>query len=224
MAERRWTDTAEVRRSTSRAPGRDERRRIIVDAAIAAIEEHGPDALTGQIADRAGLARSHVYRHFASKEELDLAVARRAYDDLKRQIRAALEIEGSPYAIIRAPIAEHVSWADEHPNLYRFLLERNYRHGSDEPRVGGSAFAAEISAAATRYLPEFGADPLAADRLVVALLGLIDASVRWWLVHRGMTRNELIEQLATEAWLLLDHRLRGLGIELNLHGELPDEV
>ncbi|MEV6559276.1 TetR/AcrR family transcriptional regulator [Nocardia sp. NPDC051756] len=222
MEQRRWTDTAAARRSTSRAPGRDERRRTIVDAAIAAIEEHGPEALTGQIADRAGLARSHVYRHFASKEELDLAVARRAHDDLTRQIRAALEIEGSPRAIIRAPIAEHVGWASEHPNLYIFLLGRNYRRGNDEPRIGGSAFASEISAAATRYIPEFGADPLAADRLVVALLGLIDASVRWWLVHREMSQPELVDQLTTEAWLLLDHRLRSLGIQLDAHATLPD--
>src|ERR1700737_4405339 len=67
-------DTTAARRATSRLPGREQRRRQIIDAAIAAIEESGPAALTGQIADKAGLARTHFYRHFASKEDLDLAV------------------------------------------------------------------------------------------------------------------------------------------------------
>lgn len=215
MEQQRWTDTAQVRRSTSRGAGRDERRRSIVDAAIAAIEEHGPDALTSQIADRAGLTRTHFYRHFASKEEIDLAVARRAHQELTQRIRAALDVDGTPLDVIRAPIAEHVAWAGEHTNLYRFLLRRNYRRGTDEPRIGGSAFASEISAAATRYLPQLAADPLVADRLVVALLGLIDASVRWWLTHRESTQDELVELLTAEAWLLIDNRLRILGIPLD---------
>ncbi|WP_039799807.1 TetR/AcrR family transcriptional regulator [Nocardia araoensis] len=221
MARRPWVDTADVRRSTSDRPGRDERRRAIVAAAIAAIEEDGPHALTGRIADRAGLARTHVYRHFASKEELDLAVARHAHHDLTERIRARLAVDGTPLDIIRAPLAQHVRWAAEHPNLYRFLVGRDYRRGRNEPRVGGSAFAAEISAAATRYLPEFGADPLAADRVVVALLGLVDASVRWWLAHHDTTESALVDRLTTECWLLIDNRLRDLGIAVDPRKPLP---
>ncbi|WUA09186.1 TetR/AcrR family transcriptional regulator [Nocardia sp. NBC_01377] len=212
VTDQRWTDTAVTRRSGNRG---EDRRLAIVDAAVAAIEEQGPNALTGQIADRAGLNRTHFYRHFASKEELDLAIARRAHEELTERIRAALAIDGTPLDIIRAPVAEHVGWANEHPNLYRFLLGRNYRRGNDDSSIGGSAFASEISTAATRYIPRFGADRAAADRLVVALLGLIDASVRWWLTHRGSTEEELVETLVVESWLLIDHRLRALGIAID---------
>ncbi|WP_067651697.1 TetR/AcrR family transcriptional regulator [Nocardia harenae] len=215
-------DTTGTRRAAAPSPVRAERRRALVDAAIAAISEHGPDALTGQIADRAGLARTHFYRHFASKEELDLAVARRAHEELTERIRSALAIDGTPLDVIRAPIAEHVAWAGEHPNLYRFLLRRNYSRGAEEEsRIGGSAFASEISEAAGRYIPRFNADHAAADRLVVALLGLIDASVRWWLAHGGTTEADLVELLTAESWLLLDRRLRALGIELDPDGPLP---
>lgn len=216
-------DTTATRRAAAPSPVRAERRRALVDAAIAAITEHGPDALTGQIADRAGLARTHFYRHFASKEELDLAIARRAHEELTERIRATLAIDGTPLDVIRAPIAEHVAWAGEHPNLYRFLLRRNYRRGAEEDaRIGGSAFASEISQAAGRYIPRFGADPAAADRLVVALLGLIDASVRWWLAQGEPTQDELVELLTGESWLLIDRRLRELGIALDPDGPLPE--
>lgn len=218
VAETRWTDNAATRRSGTRG---GDRREAILDAAVAAIEDFGPDALTGQIADRAGLNRPHFYRHFASKEELDLAVARRAHEELTRRIRAALAVDGTPLDIIRAPVAEHVAWAAEHPNLYRFLLGRNYRRGNDDPSIGGSAFAAEISAAASRYIPRFGADRAAADRLVVALLGMIDASVRWWLTHREPDQAALVDLLVAESWLLIDRRLRALGLTLDPEAALP---
>ncbi|TLF79407.1 TetR/AcrR family transcriptional regulator [Nocardia cyriacigeorgica] len=220
MERQRWTDTAETRRSGADSSARDERRAAIVDAAIAAIAEHGPDALTGQIADRAGLNRTHFYRHFASKAELDWAVAKRAHLDITERIRAALVVDGTPLDAIRAPIVAHVGWADEHPNLYRFLLGRNYYRGKDMPRIGGSAFAAEISAAAVRYIPRFDADPVAADRLVVALLGLIDATVQWWLSYRDTSRAELVELLTTQAWLLIDHHLRTVGVVLDPNSPL----
>ena len=60
-------------RSTRWDPHRRERRTAIIRAAISAISEHGPDALTGQIADMAGVPRTHVYRHFEGKQALDLA-------------------------------------------------------------------------------------------------------------------------------------------------------
>ncbi|MCP2319985.1 transcriptional regulator, TetR family [Nocardia amikacinitolerans] len=222
VGRQRWTDTAETRRSGARGPGGDERRRALVAAAVAAIEEHGPEASIGQIADRAGLVRTHVYRHIAGKEELDRAVARHAHAELTARIRATFDVDGTPIDVIRAPIAEHVAWAGEHPNLYRFLVERNYRSGNDEPRIGGSAFASEIFAAATRYIPRFGSDRAAAERLIIALLGLIDASVRWWLTHRESTRETLVDQLTAEAWLLIDHRLRALGIALDPEARLRD--
>lgn len=210
-----WVDTSTVRRATSRLPGREQRRRHIIDAAISAIEENGPQALTGQIADKAGLARTHFYRHFASKEDLDLAVARRVHRELTAKIRATLAVNGSPLDVIRAPVTQHVMWADEHPNLYRFLVDRGYRRSPEQPKTGGSAFASEIAAAATRYFPPYGADPDGADRNIVAVMGLLDASILWWLDHRDVTRDELVERLTQQTWLIVHDRLRELGTNLD---------
>lgn len=87
-----WVDTTAVRRAASRLPGRELRREQIIEAALSAIEENGPHALTGQIADKAGLGRTHFYRHFASKEELDLAVARHVHRELTAKIRLTLDV------------------------------------------------------------------------------------------------------------------------------------
>lgn len=217
----RRSDTADARREASRRRSSDQRREAIVDAALAAIEEDGPQALTGAIAERAGLARTHIYRHFASKEELDLAVARRAHRDLIELIRSNLDVDGTPLDVIRAPLAQHVCWAVEHPNLYGFLIGRDYRRDTHQPELGESPLAAELTAAAARYVPLFEVDRSAADRVVVAIMGLVDASLSWWLQHPDTGQDALVDRLAMQIWLIADHGLREIGINLEPFQQLP---
>ncbi len=61
-------------------------------AAARAIEEYGPGVGTAQIAERAGVARPHVYRHFDSKEDLEREVLRFAADQLIDTVRPAGDI------------------------------------------------------------------------------------------------------------------------------------
>jgi AcrR family transcriptional regulator len=185
------------------------------------IEEHGPDALTGQIAQRAGLARPNVYRHFVSKDELDLEVARSAYQELRDKVLAQMDQSGTPLEVIRAPIAAQVIWADKHPNLYRFLVSRGYQPSSRRRKAERRGFASGVVAAGARYFPHFADDPDTADALVVGLGGLIDASTLAWLSRRTESRRGLIDRLTLHAWLIIDHHLRELGVRINPEKPLP---
>jgi AcrR family transcriptional regulator len=187
----------------------------ILEAARAAIEEHGPDALTGQIAKHAGLARPNVYRHFSSKDDLDLAVARTAYQELRAEIRARLDLCGTPRDVIRAPIAAQVIWADSHQNLYRFLVSRGHQRSSQRSNTERRDFAAELAGAGARYFPHFAENSDAAEALLVALIGLVDASVLRWLTRPTDSREQLIDRLASHSWLIIDHYLREIGVHLD---------
>jgi AcrR family transcriptional regulator len=191
------------------------RRDHILQAARAAIEECGPGALTGQIAERAGLARPNVYRHFASKEDLDLEVARTAYRELRAAIRGGLDLSGRPIEVVGAPIAAQVAWADSHPNLYRFLVCRGHQRSVERPRGERGDFAAELAAAGARYFPHFADDPDAAEATLVAVIGLIDSSVMRWLDRRIGTREQLANRLTAQVWLLIDHHLHQQGIHVD---------
>lgn len=50
---------------------------------------------------------------------------------------------------------------------------------------------------------------------MVGLLGMINATVTWWLDHRWQPAVELSAQLAQQSWLLLDQMARDLGIEVD---------
>ncbi|WP_278258073.1 helix-turn-helix domain-containing protein [Nocardioides convexus] len=65
----KWVDSTVRRRSANEALESDARRAQVVQAAIDAIEEGGASVGMAQIAERAGIPRPHVYRHFASKEQ-----------------------------------------------------------------------------------------------------------------------------------------------------------
>jgi AcrR family transcriptional regulator len=179
------------------------------------IEEHGPDALTGQIAQRAGLARPNVYRHFVSKDELDEAVARSAYRELRAEIQSQLDLSGTPLDAIRAPIAVQVDWADRHPNLFRFLVSRRYRRSTQRRKEEQQDLAASLAAAGERYVPHFADNPDLAATLVVALGGLIDASILRWLSRRTEACERLTDRLTAQAWLIINHHLDEMGVHID---------
>ena len=217
--------TAEPRdgRSTRWDPHRRERRAAIIAAALAAIEEHGPDALTGQIADRAGVPRTHVYRHFDGKQALDLAVARAAAKEIGESIRSGLATGGSARAIIRASINEHLSWIERHPNLYRFLAQHAYAvgttgAGTDDAKA---AFAAELTTLLARYMQAFGVDPAPAERVIIGVVGLVDTTAAWWLEHRDISRDELTAELTDQVWLIINRTSTQLGLTIDPDTSLP---
>lgn len=57
-------------------------RRLLIDAATAAFAELGVDVPIGEIAQRAGLAKGTVFRHFATKEDLLAAIMLQLLHDL----------------------------------------------------------------------------------------------------------------------------------------------
>ena len=210
-------------RSTRWDPHRRERRAAIIAAAMAAIEEHGPDALTGQIADQAGVPRTHVYRHFDGKQALDLAVSRQAAMQIGESIRAGLATRGSAMTVIRASINEHLTWIEQHPNLYRFLAQHAYAVGATGSPADDAkaAFAAELTKLLQSYLHVLGVDVSPAERVIIGVVGLVDTTAAWWLEHRDISRDDLTAELADQVWLILDRTATQLGLELDPDADLP---
>jgi AcrR family transcriptional regulator len=212
-------------RSTRWDPHRRERRLSIINAAVAAIEEYGPEVLTAQIAEKAGVPRTHVYRHFDGKPALDLAVSTHVANQIAERIRAGLASGGTARTIIGGAIEQHLGWVEEHPNLYRFLAQHSYHIRTDALGSAGDAkavLAAELTALMTRYMVALGLDTEPAERLIVGVVGLVDATAAWWLGRSDPAREMVAAELTEQVWLLLDRTTRQLGLVLDPNQPLPE--
>jgi AcrR family transcriptional regulator len=223
-------DDARDGRSTRWDPHRRERRLRIINAAIDAIEEHGPDVLTAQVAEKADVPRTHVYRHFEGKQALDLAVSSHIANQIGQRIRVALATRGSVRAIISASIDEHLSWIEQHPNLYRFLAQHAYTvrsTGSHKADDAKAAFATELTALVERYVRVLGADPSPVERTIVGVVGLVDTTAAWWLDSAANadaitpSRPELTTELTDRVWLIIARSGEELGLSLDPDARLP---
>ena len=216
----RWVDTAVVRRSTAHDTHRAPRREQIVVAAADAIEEYGAGVGTAQIAERAGVARPHVYRHFDSKEDLAGEVLRFAADQLIDAVRPAMQVSGTAPAIIRGVIGAALGWAAEHPNLYRFMAVRQQNKETHRARLGRTRFLGEVVAAASAYLrtPEVEVD--LPDGVMAGLMGMVDAGIIWWLDHHDESQDEVVARIAHQVWLILRDLADSVGLGIDDHSYL----
>lgn len=107
-------------------------RNELLRAAVALLDEHGPDALqTRRIAGAAGTSTMAVYTHFGGMPELVAAVA----EEGMRQFDAALTVSPSddPVADLLATGIAYRRYATERPHMYRLMFGSTSAHGINAP-------------------------------------------------------------------------------------------
>ncbi|WP_370247666.1 TetR/AcrR family transcriptional regulator [Nocardioides sp.] len=198
----------------------EERRTQILDAAIAVIEEQpaGAEFHVQQIAERAGLNRTVVYRHFTDRTDLDLAIRARVLDDLTQQMLPALNLDGSINEIIRRIISTYVDWTVEHPTLHTFAVQDTGGAVEFGLHRIASALADLLEIAIAMLGADLDADEEAlVDPLAHGLVGAVFATVLRWLSRKERVPDaaRLAELLSMSVWNLLDGHIRRLGLEID---------
>src|SRR5688500_10126768 len=88
------TTTTTTAPTAERLPA-DQRKAALLDATKALVVEAGPGRVTiGTVADRAGVTRALVYKHFGNKDDLLQALYRQEAERLDRTIAA--EVSAAP--------------------------------------------------------------------------------------------------------------------------------
>jgi AcrR family transcriptional regulator len=105
------------------------RRRQIVEIVLDLVAECGADSVSVQaIADRIGLTQPAVFRHFANKEAIWLAVMEWLEDRLGRIHRAAeKDVEERPLTILERIFLDHVRVIRRHPALAKVVFSDHLR-------------------------------------------------------------------------------------------------
>ena len=121
MADRTGGEPQIDGRSTRWDEHKAQRQVELVDAAVALIEEEGARFRVQRLAERVGLPRSVLYRHFKDRANLDELIRRRVVDLFMRRMEPTLTFDGTieeavrrvvgaavPDAGTREPVPPHV--------------------------------------------------------------------------------------------------------------------
>lgn len=189
----------------------DDERADIIDAAYSCLSSpHQGPVSVAAILDAAGLSTRAFYRHFASKDELFLAMLRRDSEAVLRRLRrVARDTDGGPQAQLRAWIDCLLGLA-YHPRMRAHVVvldsdevrvAKGYRDASAELRSNREEILADI----LRRGRDDGSFPLAEpDRDAAAIHAVVDRAFAAPLLGLGPDRELLVGYVH-------DFALRALG-------------
>ena len=203
-----------------------QRRQLIVDAAVAVLESQSPgdEVQVLAVAERAGLSRTVIYRHFDDRADLDRAVQRSICDQLGLELLSALAIDNRPQAIVQRTVDVLVRWCDAHPSLFSFI-ERDLAGWGPSPLAEATKqIAAMVENVIKTVVTALGAelsenDMAGLEPWVFAMIGGVFAGVRRWLGRpvRAPGTEDFIKVLAEVVWVQIDGMAQARGIDI------PDE-
>ncbi|MET1074589.1 MAG: TetR/AcrR family transcriptional regulator [Umezawaea sp.] len=203
---------------------REARRAEFVEATIRAVAKHGPDVGMDEIALEAGVSKPVLYRHFADKSDLYLAVGRRGTDMLMDRLGPAIEQDGPIRGRIRGIVDAYLCVIEENPNLYRFVVRGSFTDRPVEQDVVNedkALIAATLARILGDYLRAFDMDSGGAEPWAHALVGMVQNAGDWWLDRQSMSRQSLSEYLATIIWHAIDGLLRSADVHVDPDQPLP---
>ncbi len=151
------------------------------------------------IAAEAGISKPILYRHFGDKSGLYRALAERHVDPLMERVREELREHTGLRPRVRATVGTYLRMISDNLNLYRFLM---HRATAEDPRTRGDVgmmvrrFGDEL--AETLTAERHVADPVRAQIVAHAVVGMVRAVGEWWLDHPEIAYEDVIADL-TEA-------------------------
>ncbi|MBY3554133.1 TetR/AcrR family transcriptional regulator [Modestobacter lapidis] len=201
--------SARDRRDSRWDEHRRARREQLVQATIAAVGKHGAGVGMEEIAAEAGTSKTVVYRHFADRSELHVAVCALVAEQLTRKLRETMSGTDHPRQMVAAAIEAYLAFLEADPEVYRFVVHQQLPDRPVDPagrpldpisNLSGLV-GHEAAALVAVGLRRAGRDPAAAEPWGHGLVGLIRSAADWWLqADRPMPRAELAAHLTDLAW------------------------
>jgi AcrR family transcriptional regulator len=178
------------------------RRAELVEATLAAVGKHGAGVGMEEIAAEAGTSKTVVYRHFADRSELYVAVCSRVAVRLLAELEAAMQSSDHPREMTAAAIGTYLVFLEADPEVYRFVVSQHPADPVADPISNLADLVGDQAAAIMAVaLEQAGRDPAAAGAWGHGLVGLVRSAADWWLrAGRPMLRSELAAHLTDLAW------------------------
>ncbi|HEX6514676.1 MAG TPA: TetR/AcrR family transcriptional regulator [Nocardioidaceae bacterium] len=202
-------------RSTRWSSHRESRREQLVEAAVAAIDAHGPDAGLDEIAAAAGVSKPVLYRYFADKAAIHSAVGQWGAGLVMERLLPALLTAGSVRRRVELAVDAYLATIEEHPNVFLLLVRHRAAGDTDPIADGKAAIASALSRFLGDALRELGVDAGGAEPWAHGLVGLGLATGEWWLDRQTMSRAHVGGYLTDFVWHALEGVARSHGVDID---------
>ncbi len=170
------------------------RRDALLDAAVALVRTTGVHEVSMEaVAERAGVSRPLVYKHFANRDELLAAAYRREASTLHAELASEVAAAGNIEDMYRALLRGSIRATRERGRTFTALRAaggwnrdiRAEQHSRDRDTV--RAFAA---VAARQY----GLDRRRSSSVTAVLLGALEAVLAQWRLDPGAASASFLEE------------------------------
>ncbi|HEV7134689.1 MAG TPA: TetR/AcrR family transcriptional regulator [Gaiellaceae bacterium] len=120
-----------------RSTGAEEKRRLILDAAVRVFAHKGfHTSRVGDIAEEAGVAHGLLYHYFSSKDEVLETIFRETWSDLLSEIDAIETSDATARAQLERVTARLLGSWRIHPDVVRVLVREIARSAEVQQRIG----------------------------------------------------------------------------------------
>lgn len=206
----------------------------ILEAAVALIEDNDPSVEVSiqQIAERAGLARSVVYRQFDNRDDLDSRVREYILEKYIAQVEAVLVLDPAKTLeqIIFEAMRTVVHWAAEHPKLYQFGQSgsvHGHAAGETSLTIGRHRVAETLWEKFRAGSALLGIEVAEYRPVVYGLVGLVEGIVTQYIGMPAAERpdQETIARLLTSsAWHLYTGHAADRGFHFERTATIADSL
>ncbi len=188
-------------RKSSR-PSREERRALLLDAAVEAIREHGAGVSMEQLARQGGVTKPILYRHFGDRDGLVDAIGEQYATQLVARLGSSLD-SGEPTDLLRQTIDTYLGFVEDDPALYEFLINQAPRSGPRGERPLSSlidGIGRQVAIVIGDQLRAAGLDAGGAEPMAFGIVGMVHHAGDWWIRARTMSRAALTDYLTNLLW------------------------
>jgi AcrR family transcriptional regulator len=183
------------------AEHRETRRVELIEAAIGAVMQHGPEVDMDQVAKAAGVSKPVLYRYFADKSQLWLAVGDHVAKQVLAVVEPAIAKVREERELVAATIDAYLSAIEEQDELYRFLMRQEVPGAYHLITNASQTVSSGLSRVIGDRLRAVGLDAGPAEPWAVGMVGLVQAVGDWWMKrNRPLGREALVEYLTTLLW------------------------
>ncbi|WP_158260309.1 TetR/AcrR family transcriptional regulator [Mycobacterium talmoniae] len=204
------------------------RRQLILDAALALLEEApaGVEPTVRNIAQRAGLAKSVVYRQFDGRDDLFAWMRSYMTDRFADSLDAQLDLsKGSGADVVTRTISAVADFMAAHPRWID-LARRGPRHDDPSGVDALTSVKRRIAGRAKELLDAIAAsvhiEPEVVASIPNAVVSMVEGALSEHLQDPDPPRTlpQIVSDLSAYTWYLIAGAARGAGLEVDPTAEV----